>query len=208
MLTRTSWSDLPRRRRTAVRRISACMLLTGIALILAVAAMAQTRPPEPTVSLTVTDKPLVEALSQITRATGSEFEIDPAWQKVPVTAFIDNAPLSVALKRLLSGRNYAIVYLPQNRIKILIYEASPSGATPDRPPEMSSPSPRPSRAPLRNTSSVGQPESDDPMQNAPPGTGRMSPSVGQPESGDPMQNAPPGTGMPPPIRRPIGSPLN
>lgn len=190
MLTRTLWSDLPWRRRTAVRRIAARMLLTGIALILPVAAMAQTRPPEPTVSLTVKDKPLADALSQITRASGSEFEIDPAWQKVPVTAFIDNAPLSLALRRLLSGRNYAIVYLPQNRIKILIYEASPSGATLDLPPEMSSPSPRPSRvppsrAPLRNTPSVGQPESDDPMQNAPPGTG-----------------------MPPPIRRPIGSPLN
>jgi hypothetical protein len=183
-------------------------LLTGIALIIAIPSLAQTRPSEPTVSLSVKDNPLADVLAQITRATGSEFEIDPVWQKILVTASIDNAPLSVALKRLLIGLNHAIVYLPQNRIKILIFAASPPDATSDLSPAMPSPYTRPSRvspplAPLPNTPPVG-----DPMQNTPSDTGGIPSPIGQPESGDAMQNAPPDTSMPPPIRRPIGSPLN
>jgi len=112
-----------------------CALLAAAALgLLATQAPAQTRPPEPTVSLNVKDRPLGDVLALIGRATGCEFLLDPSWQKVPVTAYLENAPLSVALKRVLSGLNHAIVYQPQNRVKIVIYEASPPRAAPGVPP--------------------------------------------------------------------------
>jgi type II secretory pathway component GspD/PulD (secretin) len=136
-------------------------------------APAQGRPPEPTVSLSVKDKPLGEVLDQIARATGSDFLMEPSWQKVPVTAYIENAPLSVALKRVLSGLNHAIVYLPQNQIKIVIYEASSPSAAPAPPP---SPMGRvPTRAPQPNPPVA--PGYVDPMQNAPPDLGGMPPPV-------------------------------
>src|SRR5512138_62350 len=81
----------------------AAALLTSIAFGPVVPAQAQSRPPEPTVTINVKDKPLGEVLAQITRTTGSNFVLDPAWQRVPVTAYVDNAPLSTALKRVLSG---------------------------------------------------------------------------------------------------------
>jgi len=127
-----------------------CALLVAAALgLLAAPASAQTRPPEPTVSLNVKDRPLGDVLALISRATGCEFLLDPSWQKVPVTATVENAPLSVALKRVLGGLNHAIVYQPQNRVKIVIYEASPPGAAPGMPPALSPTTPRPGRFPAQ-----------------------------------------------------------
>ncbi len=139
----------------AVRRqlsASAYALLLAAALLLpATPAPAQGRPPEPTVSLDVKGRPLGEVLAQIARATGSEFLIDPSWNRVPVTASFENAPLSVALKRVLSGLNHAIVYQPQNRVKIVIYETAPAaaGAQPALQPALSPTAPPPGRAPAR-----------------------------------------------------------
>jgi hypothetical protein len=127
-----------------------CALLAAAALLIPVPpANPQNRPAEPTVSLNVKDRPLGDVLAQIARATGSEFLIDPSWQKVPVTASFEAAPLSVALKRVLSGLNHAIVYQPQNRIKIVIYESSPAGAQPALQPALSPVAPRPGRAPAQ-----------------------------------------------------------
>jgi type II secretory pathway component GspD/PulD (secretin) len=149
----------------------------------AVPVAAQNRPPEPVVSLNAKDKPLAEVLAQITRATGSEFDLDPAWQKVTVTAFVENAPLSVALKRVLSGLNHAIIYLPGNRIKILIYETSPPTSTSAGLPPAMSPVPTrpqrviPPRSPFPSVPQPVFPESGDPMQNAPPDAGGMMPPI-------------------------------
>jgi hypothetical protein len=181
MLSKTPWPGGTRRRCPRYRTLVICVLLAGAApALLAGPAAGQTRPTEPTVSLNVKDKPLADVLAQITRATGSDFVIDPFWQRVPVTAFVENAPLSVALTRVLSGLNHAIVYLPQNRIKILIYEASPPSAAPGLPPALA-PAPGPARVPPRarqpNLPPAGPPESVDPLRNAPPDTGGAPPPV-------------------------------
>ena len=131
-------------------------------------ASAQTRPPEPTVSLNVKDRPLGEVLALISRATGCEFLLEPSWQKVPVTANVENAPLSVALKRVLSGLNHAIVYQPQNRVKIVIYEASPPGATPGMPPALSPTAPLPARPPQPGIPPARRPDPADPLRTPPP----------------------------------------
>jgi hypothetical protein len=137
-------------------------------------ANPQNRPAEPTVSLNVKDRPLGDVLAQIARATGSEFLIDPSWQKVPVTASFEAAPLSVALKRVLSGLNHAIVYQPQNRIKIVIYETAPAGAgaRPALEPALSPVAPRPGHAPAQppqpSLPPALLPQPADPLINPPP----------------------------------------
>lgn len=150
-----------------------CALLAAAALLIPVPpALAQGRPAEPTVTINVTARPLGDVLAQITRATGSEFLIDPSWQKVPVTASFENAPLSVALKRVLSGLNHAIVYQPHNRIKIVIYESSPAGAQPALQPALSPVAPRPGRAPAQppqpSLPPALLPQPADPVRNLPP----------------------------------------
>ena len=150
-----------------------CALLAAAALgLLATPAPAQTRPPEPTVSLNVKDRPLGDVLALISRATGCEFLLEPSWQKVPVTANLENAPLSVALKRVLSGLNHAIVYQPQNRVKIVIYEASPPRAAPGMPPALGPAPPLPARTPARppqpGIPPARLPEPADPLPAPPP----------------------------------------
>lgn len=146
-----------------------CALLAAAALgLLATPASAQTRPPEPTVSLNVKDRPLGEVLALISRATGCEFLLEPSWQKLPVTANLENAPLSVALKRVLSGLNHAIVYQPQNRVKIVIYETSPPGATPGTPPALSPTAPLPARPPQPGIAPARRPDPADPLRTPPP----------------------------------------
>jgi hypothetical protein len=146
-----------------------CALLVAAALgLLATPASTQTRPPEPTVSLNVKDRPLGDVLALISRATGCEFLLDPSWQKVPVTANVENAPLSVALKRVLSGLNHAIVYQPQNRVKIVIYETAPPGATPGMPPGLSPTAPLPARPPQPGIAPARRPEAADPLRTPPP----------------------------------------
>jgi hypothetical protein len=146
-----------------------CALLAAAALgLLATPAPAQTRPPEPTVSLDVKDRPLGDVLALIGRATGCEFLLDPSWQKVPVTANVENAPLSVALKRVLSGLNHAIVYQPQNRVKIVIYEASPPRSAPGVPPALAPAPPLPARPPQPGIPPARLPEPADPLPAPPP----------------------------------------
>lgn len=166
----------------------AAALLTSIALGPVVPAQAQSRPPEPAVTLNVKERPLGEVLAQITRETGSSFVLEPAWQRVPITAYVDNAPLSTALKRVLSGLNHAIIYLPQNQIKIVIYEASaPSAGGPE--PALSPVMPRsgrlPGRAPQPNPPTAQ--EYVDPMQNAPPDLGGLPPPIPPTEEEPPQQ---------------------
>jgi hypothetical protein len=144
------------------------LLLASVLGLLAPPATAQDRPPEPTVSLNVKDRPLGDVLALISRATGCEFVLEPSWQKVPVTANVENAPLSVALKRVLSGLNHAIVYQPQNRVKILIYEASPPGAKPGMQPALSPATPLPARPPQPGIPPALRPEPADPLRNVPP----------------------------------------
>ena len=150
-----------------------CALLAAAALLIPVPpANPQNRPAEPTVSLNVKDRPLGDVLAQIARATGSEFLIDPSWQKVPVTASFEAAPLSVALKRVLSGLSHAIVYQPQNRVKIVIYESSPAGAQPVLSPALSPVAPRPGRPPAQppqpNLPPAPLSQPADPLRNPPP----------------------------------------
>jgi hypothetical protein len=196
-------------------------LAAEIALGLAVAGPAQARTPEPSISLSAKDKSLSDVLAQITCATGCEFEIDPAWEKVAVTANIENEPLSVALKRIIGNRNHAIIYLANNRIKILLYEPNPPGAGPSFSPAMPmhSPSPMPPvSSPGLGVQHVPQSESGVPTQNEavgplPPASDTADPIstgfVGKPvvSEADGTIDSPSGI-KPPLIRRPIGSALN
>jgi hypothetical protein len=160
---------------TGVRRSALVGLVAAVAFcLLPAAAPAQTRAPEPVVSLSVKDKPLGEVLAEITRTTGTDFVVEPAWQAIKVTAYAENAPLSVALKRVLSGLNHAIVYLPQNRIKILIYEASAPNPASDPQPALTPMGPRPGRIP---PPSPPVQQYVDPMQNAPPDQGGVPPVI-------------------------------
>jgi hypothetical protein len=118
--------------RTCLRTAILCALLANTVLwLLAPLAPAQTS--EATVSLNVKNMPLSEVLAQITIATGTDFIIDSSWQKLQVTALVDDVPLPVALKRVLNQVNHAIIYRSQNRIEILIYQAEKPSAPPTPP---------------------------------------------------------------------------
>ena len=127
MLPKIVWSG-----RTCLRAAILCALLASAVLwLLTPLAPAQTS--EATVSLNVKDMPLSDVLAQITIATGTDFIIDSSWQKLQVTALVEDAPLPVALKRVLNQVNHAIIYRPQNRIEILIYQADKPSAPPALP---------------------------------------------------------------------------
>jgi type II secretory pathway component GspD/PulD (secretin) len=212
----------------SIRVISACLLLTEI-LITSTgpgqgrSAHAQTI--EPSISLSVKDTSLSHVLAQITNATGCEFEIDPKWQNLSVTVTIDQAPLSTALKRIIGNRNNAIIYLSNNRIKILLYESFSPGTASIFSPAMPTKSPlRASIPPLSTPQPDGRlatpSEPGVATQNVPvemPPFPSNSASPMPPESVSPIGSDADGaihgptTDMgekPPLIRRPIGSPLN
>jgi hypothetical protein len=105
-----------------------CLLLPGFLIVFVLnlpfqpSTEAQTKRVEPEVSLKIHNRPLSEALAEFTRSTGTSFIIDPEWQKLPVTATIENTPLSLAVKRVLYPANHALVYRSQDEIEILIFQ--------------------------------------------------------------------------------------
>ena len=143
---------------------------------------------EEIISLNVKDRPLGEVLGSITKSTGREFLLDDGWRAYPVTTVIEETPLHIGLKRVLSGLNHAIVYRSDGRIRILIYETVPAGRSAQSRPGAGSTFAAQPSAP------AGQPP-------RPPSAPPSSLPVFQPFGG------PPGSG-PGPIPDPRGAPEN
>ena len=78
------------------------------------------------ISLKVENKPLVEVLDDVSKATGYELIIDEIWADLPVTVRFDNLPLDQALKLILANVNNAIIYGSDGKILINIYEKNSS----------------------------------------------------------------------------------
>jgi hypothetical protein len=76
---------------------------------------------EPYISLRVLNQPLSEVLDKISQDTGYTFKLKEEWKGYPVTAAIQNLPLSQGLKRILTPLNHAIIYESENKIHILVY---------------------------------------------------------------------------------------
>ncbi len=89
----------------------------------------QTSRPQTLISVEAKARPLGEILSQISRDTGYVFQMEDSWRSHPVTVSLVNAPLDFGLKRILSGLNHAIVYLPGPTIKIVVIADAPPGPT-------------------------------------------------------------------------------
>jgi hypothetical protein len=127
------------------------------------------------ISLNVKDRPLGEVLGSITKSTGREFLLDDGWRAYPVTTVIEETPLHVGLKRVLSGLNHAIVYRSDGRIRILIYETAPAGrSAQNRPGAGSTFAPQPSasvRQPPRPPSAPGSSLPEFQPFGGPPGSG-------------------------------------
>jgi len=149
-----------------------CLVLFACAAF----AAEPTSPKQERITVNAKDRPLGEVLSAISQTTGYRFILDERWRAYPVTAYLVEAPLHSGLKRILSGLNHAIVYLPEDRIKIQIFEGHPPGtAATGRPPA---------------TPSMGSPASKPPRLSTPapppesPGVSSQPPGSETPESGD------------------------
>lgn len=143
------------------------------------------RPADERITVNVNNKPLGEVLTSISRSTGYAFELEDSWRQHPVTAQLEDIPLHAGLKRLLDGLNHAIVYLPDGRIKIMIYEASTGGSAPNAQPPtepaIERPASRTPRPPARSFSPTS------PSRRAPAGTaaGTPEPEEAEPDPGQP-----------------------
>jgi len=85
---------------------------------------------EELISLDIKNKPLGEALEEISAETGYQFSIDESWNDFPVTASIKNEPLHRGLQRILRNLNNAVIYGSDGTIKIKIYEREKSSGSP------------------------------------------------------------------------------
>ena len=89
--------------------------------------LAQEQSPDPVISLTVKDEPLIDALDTIAQQTGYEFGLTPQWEDHPVSATINNLPLEQGLKRLLRSLNHTILWEADNMVIIKVYGKVASG---------------------------------------------------------------------------------
>jgi hypothetical protein len=92
-------------------------------------AMAMEPKPAPVISLTVTDKPLNEALEAISRDTGFRFNLNGQWRGHPVSAAFTDLPLEKGLKRLLRSLNHTIIWEANRTVTIVVYGKADSGGT-------------------------------------------------------------------------------
>lgn len=109
--------------------LAALLLILGTSSAGAQATSAEVR-----VSVAAAGKPLGEVLDGISRETGLRFALDPAWRRHPVTLNLTDAPLPVALKRILDGLNSAVIYRPDGSIRLVILDNPPATATGAAPP--------------------------------------------------------------------------
>jgi type II secretory pathway component GspD/PulD (secretin) len=146
------------------------------------ADFSETKPAEQRVTLNVKNQPLREVLALLSRTTGYSFILDENWQGYPVTTYLHEAPLHAGLKRILTSLNHVIVYLPDSRIKIVIFDKPlPGSSSSGRQAAKSSiepPASSPPRLPAR------------PPAPAPPGLSSSSSSEVIPESIDPDVDEP------------------
>ncbi len=84
-------------------------------------AFAQDSPPDPVISLSVKNEPLIEALNAITDQSGYQFELSEEWRNHPVSASINSLPLEQGLKRLLRSLNHTILWEEDNVVNIRVY---------------------------------------------------------------------------------------
>lgn len=159
------------------RIVTATLCLVLLACFALAADFSQTKPAKDRITINVKDRPLGEILSDISQATGYAFILDESWRRYPVTAYLIDAPLHAGLKRILSGLNHAIVYLPDSRIKILIFNGASTGpaSSGKQPvhPSIGSPPSRPPRPPGRAPTPAS------------PGLTSRPPAGDSPESADP-----------------------
>ena len=92
-------------------------------------AVALEATPDPVISLSVTDKPLDEALEDISRKTGYRFNLNGQWQDHPVSATFTDLPLEQGLKRLLRSLNHTIIWEANRTVTIVVYGKAESGKT-------------------------------------------------------------------------------
>ena len=148
--------------RERLNSLSILLFFLLAAAVLPPAATAGRPSAEEIISLNVKDRPLGEVLGSITKSTGREFLLDDSWRAYPVKTVIEETPLHIGLKRVLSGLNHAIVYRSDGRIRILIYETVPAGrSAQNRPgagatfaPQLSAPAGQPPRPPSAPPSSL------------------------------------------------------
>jgi hypothetical protein len=117
--------------RTRHQHIAACIILFVAMFFLFLAGTSaddsKKGPGDEVISLILRDEPLGDALKKISTATGYEFDVDERWQNYPVTASLEAVSLHKGLKSILKNTNNVIIYGPDRKIKIVIYDKTKSG---------------------------------------------------------------------------------
>lgn len=106
-----------------------CLIVCLLTFFVSVAlhsVLALDGPPEPLISLTVTDEPLGDVLDTINRETGYQFNLDRKWQDHPVSASINNLPLEQGLRRLLRSLNHSIIWESDKILTIMVFGSADS----------------------------------------------------------------------------------
>jgi hypothetical protein len=83
---------------------------------------SESRAGDDRLSLDLKDAALGDVLQLITKKTGYEFSIEDRWKNYPVSISIKDKPLHEALRRILGKFNSAIIYSPDRKLKIIIYD--------------------------------------------------------------------------------------
>jgi hypothetical protein len=108
--------------------------LLGVLILLAMTAVTPLQPapnaapPEPIITLTLTNETLGVALDTISRQAGVRINLDPRWKNHPVSADLKGMPFEKALKRLLSSLNHTIVWQAEDAITIMVFGESERAA--------------------------------------------------------------------------------
>jgi type II secretory pathway component GspD/PulD (secretin) len=80
--------------------------------------------PETLISLEIRETPLQDVLQEIAGQTGYTFIFESTWGEHPISARLKNASIQAGLRRILSGMNHALIYLPERTVRIVITEKS------------------------------------------------------------------------------------
>lgn len=84
-------------------------------------AFAQELSPNPVISLSVKEEPLIDVLDDITEQTGYRFELSEEWESHPISANVKDLPLERGLKRILKNLNHTILWGEDNVVNIRVY---------------------------------------------------------------------------------------
>lgn len=164
--------------RTGYQYIAVHVVLFSAMLFLFSAGLSandgQTGPGDEIITLVLQDEPLSAALKKISTATGYAFDVDERWQNYPVTASLEAVSLHKGLKKILRNTNNIIIYGPDKKIKIVIYDKTKPGDVAARTPDERSFDGRPVRrgrdgdAPVfRKGEAEVEPESDEESAETP-----------------------------------------